>query len=189
VTEQQPATRMERSRTDPNSAKARARAVGDELRQLHDWYRQELAALREQVGAYLDEPTTALGTGRAAPNLGRQLRERCLTFCDALGRHHTGEDTVVFPHLKERFPELDRALLRLRREHTVVERLRDDLQALLTRLGGDGSGDGTEPNHPEQLRADIERLTSELERHFNYEEEQLIPALNSLTVVPWPRPA
>jgi deazaflavin-dependent oxidoreductase (nitroreductase family) len=170
--------------TGPGSAGSRARAFGEELREVHGWFRQELATLRAEVGAYLDEHAAAPGTGRPAPRLGRQLREHCLSFCDALDRHHTGEDAVAFPHLQERFPELDPALDRLRREHAVVQRLRDDLQALLATLD---TGDATR-NHPDRLRADIERLASELEAHFDYEEEQLIPALNSLTSVPWPRP-
>jgi deazaflavin-dependent oxidoreductase (nitroreductase family) len=191
-------------RTDPHSA--RVRAVGDELRQLHGWFRQELAALRREVDAYLDGPATALGAGRPVPSLGRQLRDRCLTFCEGLGRHHTGEDTVVFPHLTEQFPELAPVVDRLRREHAVVERLRDDLKALLAKLASEApeapgtpsdngnSRDQRDPgdaarSHPQQLRAELERLASELEGHFDREEELLIPALNSLTRVPWPRRA
>jgi deazaflavin-dependent oxidoreductase (nitroreductase family) len=76
------------------------------------------------------------------------------------------------------------AFYRLRREHAVVERLRDELRALLATLG---PGDATY-DHPDRLRADLDRLASELEVHFDYEEEQLIPVLNSLNSVPWPRP-
>ncbi|WP_261987548.1 nitroreductase/quinone reductase family protein [Actinomadura sp. HBU206391] len=171
-------------RTHPASAAAWGRALGEELRELHGWFRQELATLRDDVEAYLGDQATAPGAGRATPQVARQLRERCLSFCEGLGRHHTGEDTVAFPHLKERFPELDQALDRLRREHAVVERLRGELQAALGTLDTGGAGQ----QGPDRLRADVERLASELEAHFDYEEEQLIPALNSLTGVPWPRP-
>ncbi|GAA2110462.1 nitroreductase/quinone reductase family protein [Actinomadura alba] len=172
-------------RTDRASAEARGRAVGEELRRIHGWFRQELATLRDEVSAYLDgNPIIPSAAFRPAPEPAQRLREHCLTFCDALARHHTGEDTVAFPHLRERFPELGEALERLRREHTVVERLRGDLREAVATLG---SGD-TAGHRPDRLRADIERLASELEAHFDYEEEQLIPALNALTDVPWPRP-
>lgn len=172
----------EQERAGPKPAEAWARAAGEELRGLHAWFRQELAELREEIGAHLDGRLDGrtTGTGRA-PSLGRQLGERCLSFCTALDRHHTGEDSVVFPHLEERFPELGQALDRLRREHAVVQRLRDELETLLTDLE-------SVRTHPERLRTNIERLVSELEAHFDYEERQLVAALNSLVSVPWPRP-
>ncbi|MEU8246885.1 nitroreductase/quinone reductase family protein [Nonomuraea sp. NPDC048916] len=151
-------------RADPGSGATRARAIGDELRELHDGFRQELAALRASAGA--------------PPDPARRLREHCLSFCEALARHHGGEEYVVFPHLRERFPELEEVLDRLRSEHVVVDRLRGELQAVV-----DGGG------RPEDVRAEIERLAAELEAHFAHEEERLVPLLNSLATAPWPSPS
>ncbi|GAA3098171.1 nitroreductase/quinone reductase family protein [Streptosporangium carneum] len=177
-----PVIALRRAAADP--AEARARAAGDELRALHDWFRGELAALREEADAYLGAHAATGVTAGPGLELGRHLREHCLTFCTALDRHHTGEDGVAFPHLEERFPQLGQALRRLRQEHRVVERLREELQTLLTQLG---------PGRPAvadplRLRAEIHRLASELEAHFDYEEDQLVPVLNALPAVPWPAP-
>ncbi|MEV0203140.1 hemerythrin domain-containing protein [Nonomuraea sp. NPDC050691] len=72
---------------------------------LHDTFRRDLAELRS-------------GSMRAPA-----LREHCLTFCEALHAHHSGEDDVLFPHLDGLHPELAAVLDRLRDEHRVVARL------------------------------------------------------------------
>jgi iron-sulfur cluster repair protein YtfE (RIC family) len=99
-----------------------------------------------------------------------ELREHCLAFCDALHAHHSGEDEVLFPHLEGVRPELARVLARLRSEHQVVARLLAQIREL---LDGDGS-----------MEASLERLTLELEAHLDYEEEQLVPLLNTMTSFP-----
>ncbi|YCK41680.1 hemerythrin domain-containing protein [Actinomadura sp. ATCC 39365] len=126
----------------------RVRAFGDELVKVHDWFRGELAALRAG-GAVTDD-----------------LRAHCLTFCDALSFHHSGEDRVAFPYLEGTRPELKEALDRLRREHEVIAALVEELRA------------ASDP-------AAIERVAAELESHFDYEERALVPVLNSLESVPW----
>ncbi|MFI7697547.1 nitroreductase/quinone reductase family protein [Nonomuraea sp. NPDC049480] len=103
---------------------------------------------------------------RAGEASADDLRVHCLAFCDRLTFHHTGEDGVVFPHLERAFPELAEPLDRLRSEHVVIAALIGELRA------------GTEP-------ATLERVAGELEAHFAYEEEQLVPVLNSLASVPW----
>ncbi|NUR86086.1 MAG: hemerythrin domain-containing protein [Nonomuraea sp.] len=105
----------------------------DELIRIHAWMREQLAVLRR---------------GEAA-----DLREHCLMFCQALTRHHTGEDRVIFPRLAAEHPELIEALDRLRREHVVVAELLRELS--------------------EAPESDLGRLTGELEAHFAYEEDVL----------------
>ncbi|WP_433438863.1 nitroreductase/quinone reductase family protein [Nonomuraea sp. CA-141351] len=101
-----------------------------------------------------------------APARTLDLRARCLAFCDAMTFHHNGEDRVAFPHLEKLFPELKEPLDRLRAEHTVIAGLVEELR---------------ETAEPETL----DRVANELEAHFAYEEEQLVPVLNSLESVPW----
>ncbi|MFD1545311.1 hemerythrin domain-containing protein [Nonomuraea guangzhouensis] len=125
-------------------------AMGDELVKLHDGFRRELAELRR------------------APGSRPQLREHCLTFCDALHAHHTGEDDVLFPHLAGAHPELAEVLARLRAEHQVVARLLARIRELPE--GGHG--------------AELDQLSRELEAHLDYEEEQLVPLLNAMTDFP-----
>jgi hypothetical protein len=96
---------------------------------------------------------------------GVELRTHCLAFCGALDAHHTNEDGA-FPRIERQFPELGPVLGRLRREHAVVARRIRQLQDLL--------------DSKDDVGGHLERLAAELEAHFAYEEEQLIPALNQL---------
>ncbi|MER7539450.1 nitroreductase/quinone reductase family protein [Streptomyces sp. NPDC097704] len=134
--------------TDP----ARHRAIAAHLVEVHDELRAELAALREG----LDSP---------APTFGGRLARHCLGFCGALGAHHHNEDGV-FDLLERQFPELAGSLDRMRREHEAVARAIGELEALLT---SDAA--------PATLRTEVERLATNLEEHFAYEESQLLPTL------------
>jgi hypothetical protein len=130
---------------------------GDRLAQAHN-------ALRGFVAAARTEPASG-----AASSLTEQLRIHCQNVCVYLHGHHTSEDNAFFPYLAEAFPELAPALIRLRREHVVVDRILNDLDAL------------GEAGDVERVRTELGRLAGELEAHFAYEEEQLVPALNAVT--------
>ncbi|MFF0580029.1 nitroreductase/quinone reductase family protein [Streptosporangium saharense] len=134
--------------------RSNAPSGGAYLRLVHDGFRRELALIRKELAE----------SGR--PGLGVQLRINCLTVCQGLHHHHTGEDTMMFPALAERHPSLAPALERLTREHGRVAVLVEELKRAL-------SGED-----PQQVRAEVERLTDELEAHLTYEEEQLIPILD-----------
>ncbi|WP_228637883.1 hemerythrin domain-containing protein [Microtetraspora sp. AC03309] len=146
----------------------RLTAFGYQLIDVHHWLREELAALREGVDAYL--------AGGLRP---RELRTHCLTFCSALTRHHTGEDADAFPRLAERFPELRPVLDELRRDHRLVE---DSLQRLEALLGGlDRHAD------PVGVRTELDSLAALMETHFVYEEKRIVSALNALNAPGWNR--
>lgn len=114
-----------------------------------------------------------LAAFRAGTTLPDDLRRRCLDFCVGLDRHHMGEDHVVFAFLARQFPELVPALEELRAEHTKVARLRSELSALVAQ--GDPAP------------ADFDRLDEEFSAHLDREEALLVPLLNALPDVPWPR--
>lgn len=135
----------------------RVRAAGDELVAIHGWFRNELAALRAGVEVEFTD----------------DLRSNCLTFCGGLDRHHMGEDNMIFSYLQQRFPELGPVLEQLRAEHVKVSRLRDELAALAKQ-------DSPAP-------ADFDRLDLELTAHLDREEVLLVPLLNALPDVPWPK--
>jgi deazaflavin-dependent oxidoreductase (nitroreductase family) len=139
-------------REDPE----RVRALGDELVRIHGGLRAELAV----VLAGVDDP---------APGLDAQLRERCLAFCDAIHQHHANEAGRGFPLLEGRYPGLEPVLAVLRREHEALAGLRTRLQQALT-----GDRDSAE------VRAELHRLATEMEAHFDREERRLVPALNAL---------
>lgn len=135
----------------PNAA-----SWGEALRLIHNAFRRELALIRKEVT-------------ESGPKLGAQLRVNCLTLCQGLYHHHTGEDAGIFPMLAERHPELAPTLDRLRGEHEKIASLLDDLQKVISAEGVD----------PQLVLPEVERLIDELESHLTYEEEQLIPLLDA----------
>ncbi|MFK4066412.1 nitroreductase/quinone reductase family protein [Streptomyces sp. NPDC029674] len=139
---------------------ARHRAIADHLVRVHGELRRELAAVREEAAQH----PTGTPTRPLRP-LGQQLSRHCLTLCGALHEHHTNEDNA-FAQLERQFPELSPAVARLRAEHEVVARTLGELEALLAA-----------PDAAVDLVAELDKLTSDLEEHFAYEEEQLLPSL------------
>ncbi|WP_432073082.1 nitroreductase/quinone reductase family protein [Streptomyces wuyuanensis] len=131
-------------------------SMGEAIKAVHDAFRRELALIRDEIAA----------TG---PRLGAQLRINCLTLCQGLHNHHTGEDTALFPFLAGRYEELAPVMDRLREEHGKIAALLDELRRVVT-------ADGAEPG---LVQAEVGRLTDELEAHLAYEEEQLIPVLDA----------
>ncbi|MQS37175.1 nitroreductase/quinone reductase family protein [Streptomyces katsurahamanus] len=140
----------------PGPPNVGAASWGEAVKLIHDGFRDEFAKIRTEIAA-------------SGPTLGAQLRINCLTACQGLHHHHTGEDQMMFPMLGERHPELAPVLERLREEHEKIAALLGDLQRVI-------SSEGAEPL---AVLAETERLTAELERHLDYEEEQLIPLLDA----------
>lgn len=97
---------------------------------------------------------------------GADLRIHCMAFCGALHAHHSNEDGA-FARIEQQVPELGPVLARLRHEHATLALWIRQLQDLL-----DADAD---------VRQDLDRLAGELEAHFAYEEEHLMPALNKLS--------
>ncbi|WP_442785297.1 nitroreductase/quinone reductase family protein [Amycolatopsis sp. H20-H5] len=153
-------------RIEPASGAARVKGMGDWLVEVHDWLRQELKEVRRQVdgAAPLRRPPS-------------DLRAHCLSVCGALKKHHTGEDGGLFPMLAKRFPALAPALTKLGEDHMVVARLQEEIQRLVDDYVP-GESD------PARLRAELDRLTNELEAHFDYEERVVVTALNAVAPAP-----
>ncbi|WP_067486125.1 nitroreductase/quinone reductase family protein [Actinomadura hibisca] len=133
------------------------RPMGDGLKAIHDGYRHELGIIRKELAA-------------AGPRLGAQLRVNCLTMCQGLTVHHQAEDGGIFPAVAKARPELAEAMARMTREHEVVAALLAEIQTLVK----------AEDTPPATLLAEFDRLTTDLEAHLTYEEDQLVPLLNDL---------
>ncbi|GGX47564.1 nitroreductase/quinone reductase family protein [Streptomyces fructofermentans] len=133
-----------------------ASSMGQAVKAVHDAFRRELALIRAE-------------TGDAGATLGAQLRVNCLTLCQGLHNHHTGEDTALFPFLSDRHPGLAPVLDRLRREHERIAVLSAELRSVV----------GRDSSDPGDVRDEVERLTAELEAHLDYEEKELIPLLDA----------
>lgn len=138
--------------TETGGREPRANSFGEGLRLIHDAFRRELATIRKEFAA-------------SGPGLGVQLRVNCLTVCQGLRFHHQVEDDHMFGTVGERYPELAPAIERLRAEHVAIAGLIEDLQ----RAVSTGTGGQTE----------VERLVDELEAHLTYEEEQIVPLLDT----------
>ncbi|KAA2263254.1 hemerythrin domain-containing protein [Solihabitans fulvus] len=160
------------SPTEPTEPGDRARAFGNQLIDVHNWLRDELDRLREDVERHLDGEVWR----------PRDLRANCLTFCSALTRHHTGEDRGAFPLLGKEFPELRPVLAELERDHHLVNEVLRGLADLLGGLGG--SRDTAEAR---RVRTELDTLAALLETHLTYEEKRIVAALDSLSVPAWRR--
>ncbi|MGW7491187.1 nitroreductase/quinone reductase family protein [Streptomyces sp. NPDC054786] len=132
-----------------------AASAGAALKAVHDGFRRELALIRKEIA-------------ESGPGLGAQLRVNCLTLCQGLHNHHTGEDAGMFPMLGRHHPELAPALERMHQEHEKLAVLLAALQKVISTEGAD----------PRSVLSEVERLTEEVEKHLAYEEEQLIPVLD-----------
>lgn len=132
---------------------------GDGLKAIHDGFRRELALVRAEVA-------------QSGSSLGAQLRINCLSVCQFLHTHHEHEDTYVFPAIVESSPELRPVLDKLGEEHVEIAHLLEELQSVVQR----------DTQNPVDLLATVDRLIADLEAHLDYEEEQLIPLLNSATL-------
>ncbi|MFI6284725.1 nitroreductase/quinone reductase family protein [Streptomyces sp. NPDC051018] len=149
-----------------------ATTFGAYLTRIHGALRREVALIREEIAASASgaaaSGSAVSGSGRTATALGAQLRVNCLTLCEGLRHHHQGEDSSVFPMIRERFPEHAPVLARLDSEHRKVAAILDELQRIVT------SGAG-----PLAVLPEVDRLAAELDVHLAYEEEQLIPLMDA----------
>jgi len=136
---------------------ARFLAYGNQLIEIHIYLRDLLADLREGV----------------VPDA--QLGAHCLAFCAAVTRHHTGEDTQVFPLLAARHPELRAFLAELERDHQVIADLLTGAGAVAAELRGERTPAGVEP-----LRRELDVIAAVLETHFRGEEKRLVAVLNAI---------
>lgn len=128
------------------SETARFRAYGNQLIGAH-------LRLREMI----DDLYDAFDDGRDA----HDLHVYCMTLCGAVTRHHTAEDTNVFPLLSARHPELEAFLRGLKSDHNMIASLLFRLQRSTT-------------------REELDAVSAVLETHFIGEEKRLVSVLNAV---------
>lgn len=113
---------------------------------IHVAFRRELALIRHEVAT------------SGAGGLGAQLRINCLTVCQGLHYHHTGESTMLFPGLEEQNPELSDVIAGLQREHEQIAVLIGRLEKAVT-------------------LDQVDELIAQLNAHLDREEAELLPYL------------
>ncbi len=132
---------------------------------IHEWLREELARLGDEVDAHLD------GRGERPKN----LKAHCLSFCSAVTDHHQGEDNGAFGLLDRDFPELRPIVEKLRQDHVLVSGLLHSLQRVVDGIPAEPDEAGAR-----RIRAELGGLNAILESHFSFEERRIVDALNSL---------
>ncbi|MFD0023904.1 nitroreductase/quinone reductase family protein [Streptomyces sp. NPDC058382] len=166
---------LERAEPDGWVGPGEVRTLADKLMEVHTWLRDQLRHVKVEADAHFAAGAAHQGPGEPpAPSLGLQIRQRCLAFCQALEFHHVSEDGHLFPGIAHHHPDLGDTFDRLRDEHRTVARVQSALVELLAGLG---------VAEPKRFRAELDRMSDELNAHLDYEESELIPLLAD---VPWP---
>ncbi|MGW0870469.1 nitroreductase/quinone reductase family protein [Streptomyces sp. NPDC002740] len=151
------------------------RTLADKIMEVHTWLRGQLRQVAAQADAHFAARAAHEGPGEPpAPDLGLQIRQRCLAFCQALRFHHVSEDAHVFPTMVRHHPSLADTFARLTEEHREVARIQDALVTLTA---------GVAIAEPERFRAELEAMSRELNAHLDFEEKTIVPLLARL---PWP---
>jgi hypothetical protein len=142
-------------------------ALSEQLTQVHQALREQLAALRREAAG-----GTAAGTAAGTDLLGH-----CLSFCAAIHTHHTGEDGQLLPALRAAAPELAPVIDNLIEDHALVAGLLRQVRELLA--------PERTPVSPDALGRELDGLTAILESHFSYEERRIARALDTLGPDAW----
>jgi deazaflavin-dependent oxidoreductase (nitroreductase family) len=127
-------------------------SFADLLVRIHTAFRHELALIRNEVAT----------SGTAG--IGAQLRVNCLTLCQGLHHHHTGESGGIFPALLQQHPELADEIAVLQSEHDQLAVHLEELKKLLTTPQPD-------------LLPEIDRIVALLTAHLDREEAALLSYL------------
>jgi hypothetical protein len=136
----------------------RVQGWGQQLIEIHDTLRADLARAREALG----EPGVTLAS---------DVRLHCLGVCQAVGEHHSREDAGMFPTLAAAHPELRPTLDVLAEEHVAIHGVLGRLEALLASAADGGVVD--------ELRVEFDDLAAILESHLALEERTLVDALDA----------
>ncbi|MFF3952862.1 nitroreductase/quinone reductase family protein [Streptomyces sp. NPDC001890] len=170
-----PVVALERAEPEGWEPPREITTLAGKVREVHTWLRGQLHQVKTEADAHFTASAAHRGPGAPPPpGLGLQIRQRCLAFCQALEFHHTGEDDHLFPGIARYHPHLADTFARLAGEHRTVARIQGELVALLADIG---------ITDPERFHTELARMSTELNAHLDYEEEQILPLLAD---VPWP---
>jgi hypothetical protein len=134
---------------------------GQQLIEIHDALRSDLALVRPSLG-------------ERDVRLTPDVRLHCVTFCGAVGEHHTREDAGMFPALAAAHPELRATIDGLAEDHLAIHGILESLDALLAHAVPDDDAEGTDA-----LRVEFDGLAAILESHLAWEERALVAALDA----------
>lgn len=146
-----------------------------ELRWVHDMLRRDLTAVRNLAAAVHDGASTATvqDTLQDLASSGPlfQLRVNCLSYCQTVHNHHSNEDVLFFPIVRQTAPRLGAAVDRLEADHRLVSELLDLVEQHASGLSS--------PAARASLIDALDTLSRHLLQHLEYEETVLKPVLDS----------
>jgi len=97
-------------------------------------------------------------------------------FRDSLHGHHTQEDTVIFPDLRSKHPEIAAPLDKLTSQHHQIDPLLERCDQLFGGLGTQRTA----------VRAVVDALAALLDEHLALEEDTIVPYLRVIKEFPAP---
>ena len=140
----------------------------------HEALRRDLTGLAHAAAAH----TT--GTGRGDPARRQAVQRGWAVFQRQLHIHHTAEDELVWPVLRERLAASDAArsvLDAMEAEHQQIDPLLAAVDQAMSGPGGDGTLGGA-----------VDVLTMALHGHLAHEERDALPLIGTaLTAAEWRR--
>jgi hemerythrin-like domain-containing protein len=138
---------------------------------VHRVFRRELALLPRMVRAVAPGDLAQAGVVVA----------HAQEMTSMLHHHHTAEDELVWPRLRDR-ARLDPVLLeRMESQHHVVGELLDELDVALPRFG-----QTADPARGAALASVLDRVSAALDEHLDEEETAILPVVaRTLTVAEW----
>jgi hypothetical protein len=140
--------------------KTRLVAWSQELRRVHARLREALKITR-----------AAPGSGTQDQQASRDLLLFCHGFCAALTGHHEGEGRELFPAIAAAHPDLRRTLRLLEQGHLMIATLLPGVQAAVAAAAC-----------PADLDQHLDGIAAIMENHFFYEEDKLLPVMESLAL-------
>jgi alkanesulfonate monooxygenase SsuD/methylene tetrahydromethanopterin reductase-like flavin-dependent oxidoreductase (luciferase family) len=158
------------------------RSASKALVGVHNMLRQELSELRDILQQVRDGAMHAADARGALNEIAlRQndwtLGTICSRYCGVVAAHHRGEDSVLFPHLTGREPQLKPVIDRLTDEHLVIHEAIEQVDhALVQHM--------TRPECHDAIQDAIDFLTDALLSHLAYEEQELVEPLARLGFYP-----
>jgi len=152
---------------DDGDTTPRVAALGAQLAEAHDRLRERVELLRESIAT---TPAYAVADLPAEPPGPRgDLREHCLTFCQALAAHHEGEDDGLFALLRTAEPALAPAVDKLVEDHHLIS-------GILQRVDAIARGGGQR----DRLVGELDGLMAIMDSHFAFEERSITAAMDRL---------
>jgi hypothetical protein len=151
---------------------------------VHGMIRRDLETVRRlagEVAAGLPAADVQAGIeSLAASGPLWQLKVNCLRYCHFVHSHHRAESIMLFPELRRSNPALNPVVDKLEADHDSVSGVLEEVEAAARALGS-----REDRALREQLTGALQKLSTDLLSHLQYEEEHISDTLRTWTA--WPR--